>query len=197
MMEVRFVVQKGSKRSRVVTLRRDEILIGRRQDCDLRIESSEVSRRHCMIAVQESYLTIEDLDSVNGTFLNGKRVSGKQPVRPGDRLEIGPVCFVVEYNAPGAPTRVLPKSSVTRPQEEPLDVLPLVEEEEDEEIDVLPLASMSVPAKESPSDSVLEALEVAEELDSNPDWHLPENDELRDLLSDMDSDVKKKKGRKP
>src|SRR5207244_4199000 len=75
----------------------EETIVGRRRDCDLRIRSSEVSRRHCLLSFQDGVLHVEDLDSVNGTFVNGVRVSGRQVVRPGDRLDVGPIQFLVEY----------------------------------------------------------------------------------------------------
>src|SRR6516165_8996455 len=96
-MQVKLIVKKGTNRARVVNLQSAETIIGRRHDCDLRILSSQVSRRHCLLSIHDGYLTVEDLDSVNGTLVNGKRVAGKQPLRPGDRLEVGPLRFTVEY----------------------------------------------------------------------------------------------------
>jgi hypothetical protein len=96
-MDVRLVVEKGSNKAQTIRLRGLETIIGRRHGCDLRIPSASVSRRHCLLAYRDDYVTVEDLNSSNGTFLNGAPVSGKEVVRPGDRLEVGPVTFVVEY----------------------------------------------------------------------------------------------------
>jgi pSer/pThr/pTyr-binding forkhead associated (FHA) protein len=96
-MDVILEVQRGSKRTRSIQLRCDETIVGRREGCDLRIPSSAVSRRHCRLSFHHDYLTVEDLDSANGTFVNGVRVLGQQVVRPGDLLEIGPVTFLVKY----------------------------------------------------------------------------------------------------
>src|ERR1700746_1475281 len=96
-MDVRLVLEQGSSRKRHVRLHSSETIVGRRHDCDLRIKSAEVSRRHCLLTFHDGCLRVEDLDSVNGTFLNGSRVVGKQVVRPGDYLEIGPARFLVEY----------------------------------------------------------------------------------------------------
>lgn len=102
-VDVKLVVKKGPTTTRTVQLQAEETFIGRHSDCSLRIPSAEVSRRHCLLSFHDGYLSVEDLDSVNGTFLNGERVTGKQPVRPGDLLGIGPVTFAVQYEAePGA-----------------------------------------------------------------------------------------------
>src|SRR6516162_5818783 len=96
-MQVKLIVKKGTKRARVVNLQSAETIIGRRHDCDLRILSSQVSRRHCLLSIHDGVLSVEDLDSVNGTFVNGKRVAGKQTLHPNDVLEIGPLRFAVDF----------------------------------------------------------------------------------------------------
>src|SRR5947209_6893808 len=99
-MDVRLVVQKGNNQGQTWHLHHKDTVVGRRRDCDLRILSAEVSRRHCLLHIDDSYVNVEDLDSVNGTFVNGSRVVGKQALRPGDRLGIGPLEFTVEYELP-------------------------------------------------------------------------------------------------
>src|SRR5439155_13231861 len=93
-MDVRLVVKKGAESKRTLRLKSEETIVGRRKDCDLKIRSSEVSRRHCLLCYQDGVLFVEDLDSVNGTYLNGQRVAGREAVRPGDELEIGPIHLV-------------------------------------------------------------------------------------------------------
>src|SRR5947209_18618036 len=96
-MDVRLVIEKGRTRTREVRLPAEESIIGRQRGCTVRIPSAEVSRRHCVLRLEDGYLSIQDLGSVNGTFLNGMRVVNREVVRPGDHLEVGPVRFVVEY----------------------------------------------------------------------------------------------------
>src|SRR2546427_5510937 len=96
-MDVILEVKRGSKETRQVRLRTEETIVGRQDGCDLRIPSSAVSRRHCRLSFRNEYLTVEDLDSSNGTFVNGVRITGQQVVRPGDLVEIGPVTFLVKY----------------------------------------------------------------------------------------------------
>jgi pSer/pThr/pTyr-binding forkhead associated (FHA) protein len=64
------------------------ILVGRHAHCDVRIDSSRVSRRHCCLVLEEGHLVVRDLESTNGTWVNGDRVSVARMV-PGDELTIG------------------------------------------------------------------------------------------------------------
>jgi pSer/pThr/pTyr-binding forkhead associated (FHA) protein len=60
-----------------------------------------VSRLHCRLLVgADGLVRVEDLGSVNGTLINGTPIHGLEVVRPGDRLGLGPVTFVVEYDKP-------------------------------------------------------------------------------------------------
>jgi DNA-binding winged helix-turn-helix (wHTH) protein len=75
-----------------------EQLIGRGQDCQIRIDSPNVSRHHALVRVSSDRLLVEDLGSRNGTWLHGSRLAGATELQPGDVLRIGPeeVRFVVE-----------------------------------------------------------------------------------------------------
>src|SRR5690242_15777867 len=96
-MNVRLVLERKRKRVWTTQLRRPEATIGRALGSTIRIPSSEVSRLHCRLRVENGVVSVEDLESINGTFLNGVRVRDTQMVRPGDRLTVGPATFVVEY----------------------------------------------------------------------------------------------------
>jgi pSer/pThr/pTyr-binding forkhead associated (FHA) protein len=85
----------GQRRSFSVT--RDMTVIGRREDCDLRIPLSDVSRKHCRVILEGETIKVEDLGSSNGTYRNGERVQQTEIV-PGDTLQIGPVIFVVQVD---------------------------------------------------------------------------------------------------
>lgn len=89
------LIAKGSEQ--VIEIRSAETVVGRAGDCAVRIPSGLVSRRHCVLSFHDGALTVEDLGSSNGTFLNGKRVKKKHLVHPGDQLEIGPVTLTVDY----------------------------------------------------------------------------------------------------
>lgn len=94
-MEAVFIMFKADGQTRSFPLARDVTVIGRREDCDLRIPLTEVSRKHCRVVKEGDTLRVEDLGSSNGTFQNGQRVQ-EAILQPGDYLQIGPVLFAVQ-----------------------------------------------------------------------------------------------------
>jgi pSer/pThr/pTyr-binding forkhead associated (FHA) protein len=85
----------GQRRSFSVT--RDMTVIGRREDCDLRIPLGDVSRKHCRLILDGDVIKVEDLGSSNGTYRNGERVQQTE-LTAGDTLQIGPVVFVLQVD---------------------------------------------------------------------------------------------------
>ncbi len=67
---------------------RDGLVLGRVTGCDVVVNDTKASRRHAALRVAGSVVEIEDLDSSNGTLLNGKKVQ-KRVLRDGDRIQIG------------------------------------------------------------------------------------------------------------
>jgi hypothetical protein len=65
-----------------------EVIIGRHHSCDVVIDEPTVSRRHARLIFRDGGWIIQDLESTNGTLLNGRRV-GRCRLRPGDQLELG------------------------------------------------------------------------------------------------------------
>ena len=77
--------------------------IGRRGECDLCIPLMAVSRRHCQLNYDAVSLKIHDLKSTNGTYVNGNRIETNEvELNAGDRIQIGPVTFVVQMDGKGA-----------------------------------------------------------------------------------------------
>lgn len=65
-----------------------ELLVGRDRSCDVVLTDPAVSRTHARLVFRGSSWIVQDLESTNGTFLNGARV-GRSELRPGDRLVLG------------------------------------------------------------------------------------------------------------
>jgi hypothetical protein len=70
--------------------------IGRSRDCDVVLEDSGASRRHAQVSPAAGGWMLRDLDSTNGVRVNGRPVHGSQPLRQGDRVEIGSTEIVFE-----------------------------------------------------------------------------------------------------
>ncbi|BCV20973.1 FHA domain-containing protein [Moorella sp. Hama-1] len=75
----------------------ENISIGRDNHNDIIINDSHVSARHAVINQQGGEWQLLDLDSTNGTYLNGQRLTGPHSLRPGDKISIGGVTFKVGW----------------------------------------------------------------------------------------------------
>ncbi len=115
-MDVKLVMFRNDGRRKDLPIVNPPVTIGRGEGCDLRVPLLSVSRRHCQIGVENNEVVVKDLGSSNGTFVNNKRVT-EQPLRPGDRLVIGPVVFTVQID--GHPEEIRPaRTKVRKPAEE-------------------------------------------------------------------------------
>lgn len=103
-----------------VPIQRPIILIGRHAECDVRIDSPQVSRRHCCLALAYDRLVIRDLGSRNGLRVNGRLVDEVQ-LQPGDEVAIAQFLYRLE-GLPVAPTKPAP---VSRPDRSPPPVIDL------------------------------------------------------------------------
>jgi signal transduction histidine kinase len=101
-------VRKGPAEGRTFTCNAGETgTIGREPGADFRIADTEVSRAHARITVTDHDATLRDLDSTNGTFLNGKPVV-EAPLSEGDEILVGKSLLVVtDVPAAGMPTTLL------------------------------------------------------------------------------------------
>jgi pSer/pThr/pTyr-binding forkhead associated (FHA) protein len=123
-MDANLVLFKKNGSHRVFALPSNVTVVGRRDDCDLCVPLADVSRRHCQLNCSDGVLSIRDLGSRNGTYVNGERVE-EVSVRPGDYLRIGPLTFMVQID--GEPKEIAPPqqakpSPPKQAQEEDIDL---------------------------------------------------------------------------
>jgi FHA domain len=71
------------------------VTIGRGADCDLQISDTYLSSRHARLANDNGDLTIEDLGSTNGTYVNQELIHGRLLLEKGDIVQVGGVLFEV------------------------------------------------------------------------------------------------------
>tara|TARA_B000000441_G_C21464701_1_gene189438 strand:- start:87 stop:413 length:327 start_codon:yes stop_codon:yes gene_type:complete len=67
----------------------DELIVGRDEECDIRINASNVSREHCTIEQTGNDTMLRDLHSTGGTFLDGKKVDEIR-IEDGMEFKVGP-----------------------------------------------------------------------------------------------------------
>src|SRR5437773_3525422 len=79
-----------------IDISRDLTLVGRKEDCDLRLDHKSVSKLHCVIVKTDGLLLLRDLGSTNGTRVNGQRVR-RAAILPTDQLQIASLRYAVEF----------------------------------------------------------------------------------------------------
>ncbi len=78
---------------------KDRLVIGRAEDCDITVDNLAVSRHHAIIEKVEATFTVNDLDSNNGTFINGQRIDGPTTLNFGDEIGIGKHILVFDSHS--------------------------------------------------------------------------------------------------
>jgi hypothetical protein len=73
------------------------VTMGRSQEAELFVNSPRLSRRHCEVKLGQQGVELNDLNSSNGTFLNGRRVD-RALVRPGDVVQVGGIAIRIDYD---------------------------------------------------------------------------------------------------
>ncbi len=96
------IVEKGIPELRAIPLDRRICLLGASTSADVFIDNSYVSRIHAQITQEPSGYMIRDLDSRNGTFVNGTRLQGEgRLLEGGDRVELAEGQVILRYQVRG------------------------------------------------------------------------------------------------
>src|SRR6185437_4957061 len=88
-----------------IDISKDLIVVGRKEDCDLRLDHKSVSKVHCVLVKTDGLLLLRDLGSTNGTRVNGTRVR-RAALLPNDQLSIAHYKFRVFLGPDAAPEEV-------------------------------------------------------------------------------------------
>ncbi len=83
--------ERSGERVDVVT----PVTVGRSNECDLSVQDTYISSRHARLMNDEGELSIEDLGSTNGTYVNQELVRGRVQLDRGDIVQVGGVIFEV------------------------------------------------------------------------------------------------------
>ncbi|MFN8537429.1 MAG: FHA domain-containing serine/threonine-protein kinase [Thermomicrobiales bacterium] len=89
-------VENGALAGQVFPLAAPTVVIGRHTEADIVLTGNQVSRRHARLELVDNRPLLTDLNSANGTFVNGSRLATPQPLSPGDLIELGEYRLRVE-----------------------------------------------------------------------------------------------------
>jgi len=98
-MEVKLIVAHGKHAGREIPVPISKFLVGRAEDCHLRVHSELISRHHCVFLVEEGFVAVRDFQSKNGTFVNGDRIAPQAELKSGDRVQVGPMELEVQIRS--------------------------------------------------------------------------------------------------
>lgn len=94
-IEVMEVVGNSNLKKGAVVPIRGIVTIGRKNDNSIVLSDQHVSSNHARFVIKNNILFIEDLNSTNGTYVNGKKVEGKVKLFGKDEIKIGSTSFMV------------------------------------------------------------------------------------------------------
>ncbi len=114
-------IQNGRFKGRRIKVTEKELIVGRDEQCKIRIASEEVSRQHCTLVGTAQGVIVCDLDSSNGTFINGRPIKGQALLRAGAVLTIGPMTLQLHGDA--EPPRTSPAVHVPKTGSQDIGVL--------------------------------------------------------------------------
>jgi pSer/pThr/pTyr-binding forkhead associated (FHA) protein len=113
----RLVILSEGMTGKVHELKVDKTTVGRVDDNTFQIAESSVSSHHCEILRRGADIIVHDLNSTNGTFINGAQITGEAPLKPGQILRLGQIEMRLEDEAAkAAPAKKLPDHTMVIPQ---------------------------------------------------------------------------------
>jgi hypothetical protein len=98
--DVQLVMTEGPRPGWTFSLDKQTLILGRDPRNDISIDHPQVSRRHARITLQEDVWVIEDLESMNGTFVNGRRLVERHTLARGDAIGLSEAVTLVYRKQP-------------------------------------------------------------------------------------------------
>jgi hypothetical protein len=92
-------ISRGKNAGQQVTIAKEEFTVGRDADCDFVLAEQQVSRQHIKIKLIGDAYYIEDLESRNGTWINGDQLKGERVLRDGDQIDLAQVVKLVFFES--------------------------------------------------------------------------------------------------
>jgi pSer/pThr/pTyr-binding forkhead associated (FHA) protein len=115
---VKLVLLSAGMTGRTHELKVDKTTVGRVEDNTFQISEPSVSSHHCEVLLKGNDVFIKDLNSTNGTFINGEKVT-ESLLKPGQVLRLGQIEMRLESGSPGA--TAAPATGTPPPGRKPVD----------------------------------------------------------------------------
>jgi len=100
----KLVVLSAGMTGRTQELKVDKTTVGRVEDNTFQIAEPSVSSHHCEVILRGSEVLVRDLNSTNGTYINGEKIT-ERVIKPGQILRLGQVELRLETDAPAGPAK--------------------------------------------------------------------------------------------
>ena len=82
-----------------IPLDKDMVLIGRNEECEIRLDHKSVSKQHCLLVKTDGLILVRDLGSTNGTRVNGQRIR-RAALLPNDQFSVANFKYRVHFGLP-------------------------------------------------------------------------------------------------
>ena len=165
MLNAKLIIVGGKSKTKEVRLRLPTT-IGRGKEADLTIPHALVSRSHSLLFERDGKLCVKDLGSLNGTFVDNKRIEAEQIISPNQLLTLGDITFRAVYDIGQSTIQTLPNNAPSSLQTITVDPINSATSRDSEQtVDVPVDASKAIDVAETPV-----ARSVISEIDSfDPD----------------------------
>src|ERR1039458_3171186 len=100
----KLVILSAGMTGRTQELKVEKTTIGRVEDNTFQISEPSVSSHHCAVLLRGSEVMVRDLNSTNGTYINGEKIA-ERVIKPGQILRLGQIELRLEADAPTAPAK--------------------------------------------------------------------------------------------
>jgi len=121
----RLVVLSGSDKDKIILLDKNEVAIGRETDNVFVLLDPLISRHHALLRRKDDTYEVEDLDSANGVYLNGVRISGPQTLHDGDMMKLGNTEILFTRGAPDLTDTKTSETTIAMHDETPVKPRPV------------------------------------------------------------------------
>jgi phosphoserine phosphatase RsbU/P len=106
---------QGFKSKRLFPVFGERAILGRQSDCDIVLDDKTISRHHAQILQVNQNYFIEDLNSSNGTYVNGQKIQGRHRLQENDQITLGDLSIVFHLDYPSEAKRSKIPQIITEP----------------------------------------------------------------------------------